>query len=201
MVRIGISVEGPTEERFITKVLTPYLSTYSIYPTPISMGGDIKLDRVRSELQRIAHNFDFVSTLYDFYGFKGKDDNETKQSLEMKIINHIAENIRPKVIPYIQMYEFEGLLFSDPEVMEIEIGEEGIQNWANSILNEFRNNPERINNSILTSPSKRLENKTKYRKTTHGPNIAAEIGIDLLRQKCAGFNNWITRLLETTQQA
>ena len=52
MVRIGISVEGTTEERFVEMVLSPYLAQKNIYITPISMNGDVKLDRVKSELDR-----------------------------------------------------------------------------------------------------------------------------------------------------
>lgn len=32
MVRIGVSVEGATEERFIKMVLAPYLATKQAYP-------------------------------------------------------------------------------------------------------------------------------------------------------------------------
>lgn len=71
MVRIGISVEGTTEERFIKQVLAPYLAAKLIFVVPISMGGDVKLDRVKNELKCMAASFDYVTTFYDFYGFKG----------------------------------------------------------------------------------------------------------------------------------
>ncbi|MFT5260631.1 MAG: hypothetical protein ACI810_002386 [Gammaproteobacteria bacterium] len=52
MVRIGISVEGPTEERFVKAVLAPYLLGKGIYITPISMGGDVSVDRAKGELKK-----------------------------------------------------------------------------------------------------------------------------------------------------
>lgn len=64
MVRLGISVEGPTEERFIEKVLQPHLSQRNIYAVPISMGGSISVDRVGHELNKLLYSFDFVSTFY-----------------------------------------------------------------------------------------------------------------------------------------
>ncbi|THB69261.1 MAG: DUF4276 family protein [Gammaproteobacteria bacterium] len=196
MVRIGISVEGTTEERFVQKVLAPYLESKGIYVTPFNMMGDVKLDRIKSELQRISYNFDFVTTFYDFYGFRGKEDGETKSSLEERIRNHAHRSIKDKLIPYVQMYEFEGLLFSCPESIEHEIGRQGIQDWAQGVLDKFGNDPESINNSVETSPSKRLEKNSEYRKTTHGPNIAAKIGVERIRSMCHGFNEWLMRLEE-----
>ena len=198
MVRVGISVEGTTEERFVQMVLSPYLAQKQVYITPITMGGDVKLDRVKSELKKIANNFDYVTTFYDFYGFKGKLDCDTKASLEQKMHDHAHASIQAKLIPYVQMYEFEGLLFSCPIAMHSVLNQPKPQStveiWANGILAQFEYNPEKINDSPQTAPSKRLESNTNYRKTTHGPNIAKQIGMQKLRDVCVGFNDWITRL-------
>lgn len=194
MVRIGLSVEGPTEERFVKAVLAPYLATKNVMVTPISMGGDVSIDRIKSDLKKIGFSFDYVSTLYDFYGFKKKLAGENKTGLEQRIVDVVHESIKPKLIPYIQMYEFEGLLFSCPEGMERGLNESGVKEWCQTVLDTFESNPEKINNSVETSPSKRLEKKTGYRKTTHGPNIAKEIGIKKIREMCVGFDAWLTKL-------
>jgi len=198
MVRVGISVEGTTEERFVRMVLAPYLEQKQIYITPISMGGDVKLGRVKSELKKIANSFDYVTTFYDFYGFKGKLDSDTKASLEQKMHSHAHASIQAKLIPYVQMYEFEGLLFSCPTAMGSVLThldfQATVEVWAQGILAQFESNPEKINDSPQTAPSKRLEGNTNYRKTTHGPNIAKQIGMQKLRDVCAGFNDWVTRL-------
>ena len=194
MVRIGISVEGPTEERFVKAVLGPYLSVKGLYVTPISMGGDVSVDRAKSELQKMANSFDYVTTIYDFYGFKNKAINENKASLESRLEDAVHEGVKPKLIPYVQMYEFEGILFSCPEAMERGLNESGVKEWSQSVLDEFNSDPETINNSRETAPSKRLEKHTGYRKTTHGPNIAAEIGIEKIRERCIGFDAWLNKL-------
>lgn len=194
MVRVGISVEGITEERFMKLVLAPYLANKDIYITPISMNGDVKISRVASELKNILYNFDYVSTFYDFYGFKGKSDAETKETLEQKIIDIVQQTVRQRLIPYVQMYEFEGLLFSSPAALASNLSDASLVNWADNILVQFNGDPERINDSTATAPSKRLQGNTKYRKTTHGPNIADEIGIDGIRNKCGGFDGWLNRL-------
>ena len=194
MVRVGISVEGPTEERFIKAVLAPYLMTKDIYITPISIGGAVSVDKVKSELQKMANSFDYVTTLYDFYGFSRKVENETKESLEKRIEDVVHQAVKMKLIPYIQMYEFESVLFSCPQAMANGLNEPEAQPWCQGILDEFKGNPEAINNSVETAPSKRLEGHTGYRKTTHGPNIAKEMGIDKIREKCVGFNDWLIKL-------
>ena len=143
-------------------------------------------------LKKIGNSFDYVTTFYDFYGFKGKLADDTKASLEQKMLEHAHPSIQGKLIPYVQMYEFEGLLFSSPIAMHNTLNQPNfdpsVETWASNILMQFGNDPERINDSPQTAPSKRLENNTSYRKTTHGPNIAKEIGIAKLRDSCAGFN-------------
>ena len=194
MVRVGISVEGPTEERFIKSVLAPYLMSKNIYITPISIGGAVSVDKVKSELQKMANSFDYVTTLYDFYGFSRKVENETKESLEKRIEETVHQAVKMKLVPYIQMYEFESVLFSCPLAMANGMNEPEARSWCQGVLDEFKGDPEAINNSVETAPSKRLEEHTGYRKTTHGPNIAKEMGIDKIREKCVGFNDWLTRL-------
>lgn len=194
MVRIGISVEGPTEERFVKILLVPYFSQKGIYVTPVSINGNVSVDRVKHELENLTYNFDYVSTFYDFYGFKRKFEGETKTTLESRIKGAIKEELREKLIPYIQMYEFEGLLFSSPEAIALVLQDESLNAWANNILEDFDNNPEKVNNSTETAPSKRFEKSTNYRKTTHGPNIAKQIGLVKMRDMCSGFDHWLTTL-------
>ena len=194
MVRIGISVEGVTEERFIKALLAPYLSARGIYATPISLNGNVSVDRVKHELKNLVHSFDYTTTFYDFYGFKHKDPLDTKETLENKIHTAVNNDLRHKLIPYIQMYEFEGLLFSSPSAIASNLQDNKLHEWAEKILEEFNNNPETVNNSKETAPSKRLEQRTIYRKTTHGPNIAAEIGLEKIREMCSGFNSWLSQI-------
>jgi hypothetical protein len=149
MVRIAISVEGMTEERFIKILLEPHLSQKGIYVIPVPLNGNVSVDRVRHELENLAYSFDYITTFYDFYGFQRKVDGETKTTLESRIHRSIKEELRVKLIPYIQMYEFEGLLFSSPEAIASVLQDKSLHEWANKILFEFNNNPERVNNSTV----------------------------------------------------
>ncbi len=153
MVRLAISVEGPTEERFIQMLITPHLCNREIYAVPLLLGnsgGDVSLARVKKDLNKLAASFDKVTTLYDFYGFRGKEEFDNKASLEQKIIDCVAAPLRDRIIPYIQMYEFEGILFSSPQAIESNILQKGLADWANKILQEFNGNPEKINDSKQT---------------------------------------------------
>jgi hypothetical protein len=194
MVRIGISVEGPTEEHFVKTVLAPYLLCKGLFMQPVSIGGNVSIDRIKNEIGKLIYSFDYVTTLYDFYGFSKKTTTDTKQSLETQLLTSIKPQQQSKFIPYIQMYEFEGLLFSSPKAIATVLANSELEKWAQGVLNQFDGDPEKVNDSQQTAPSKRLIKKTRYRKTTHGPNIAAAIGIDKIRECCVGFNGWLTRL-------
>lgn len=193
MIRVLISVEGKSEFNFVKEVLIPYFAKKDIFIALQNMKGNISLDRIVGMLNSLIHNYDFVTTLYDFYGFKrrGLLENETKESLESKIKNRIKEDQQNKIIPYIQMYEFEALLFSDAEKMARGLNTN--QYWIDKILSKF-GNIEEINNSQETAPSKRIEKNAQYIKTTHAPIILKDIGLEEIRSKCNGFNNWITTL-------
>lgn len=194
MVRVAISVEGTTEERFIKILLEPYLSQKGIYVTPVSINGNVSVDRVKNELEKLVYSFDYVTTFYDFYGFKHKADGETKITLESRIMSSVKEELKGKLLPYIQMYEFEGLLFSSPEAISTILQKDALKAWASDILVQFSNNPEKVNDSAETAPSKRLEKAARYRKTTHGPDISRQIGLEKIRQMCSGFNHWLSQL-------
>lgn len=194
MVRLGISVEGVTELRFVTAVLAEHLWAYKISPEPVSVGGNISIPRVSSELDKLSKSFDHITTFYDFYGFKGKPQGATKASLEEDIFLGVNDFTRGKLIPYIQMYEFEGLLFSSPVAIANNVEGNDVEVWSGNILQEFGGKPERINDSLQTAPSKRLEQFTNYRKTIDGPNICKEIGLSSIRAKCIGFDDWLSKL-------
>lgn len=197
MVRLAISVEGQTEERFVDQLLRPHLLSMNIYVTPVLLngrGGDVSISNVRKDLNKLARSFDKVSTLYDFYGFTDKSDEDDKSSLEEKIKLSVSERLRNKVIPYIQMYEFEGLLFTSPEIIANYLIGDNLNHWARRVLQKFGGNPERINDSQQTAPSKRLEQGTNYIKTIHGPVIIRDIGLRKVRENCLGFDEWLLSL-------
>ena len=207
MIRLSISVEGKTEQEFIKSVLAEHLKPRDAAPTPIllgrarssSGGGGVDIDRLASEMAHLCHSFDAVTSLVDFYGFHGKGDKtvenlegQLKQAIEKKIHRNLASK---KIIPYIQKYEFEGLLFSNVEAFGVAMS---ASDRSVKELREIRSSfssPEDINDHPNTAPSKRIAGALSgYQKPLHGPLVARETGIETIRRECARFHGWIKSL-------
>ena len=193
MIRIYVSVEGATEREFCSTVLGPYLITKDASVTAIDIRGNVSLERACSEIRKLIHNCDITTTLYDLYGFKHRD-NRTKEELENALKSEI--NNPERFIPYIQQYEFESLLFSDPDVTSAELGSAYISSELSRIITEA-GGVENINDDFRTCPSRRIKGLFPFfDKKLHGPVICGEIGIDRIRQSCLGFNRWIESIEE-----
>lgn len=90
MIRLAVSVEGPTEEEFVKTVLLDHLRPMdvAIQPVPIGRarnadqgGGNVTIDRLAFDMASLYQSFDAVTSLVDFYGFRDKED-KTVQGLE-----------------------------------------------------------------------------------------------------------------------
>ncbi|CAA6804214.1 MAG: Unknown protein [uncultured Campylobacterales bacterium] len=198
MINIGISVEGQTEFEFVNKVLVEYFLGYGITLIPIPMHGNISVDRIESEIKKLLPRYHYVTTFYDLYGFK-KVGSLTAEELENKISSRLKNNPRSKrLIPYIQKYEFETLLFSKPSVYEDLLGC-GAKKEVDDIIRSCGGSIENINNSKETAPSKRLEklfNKynEKYNKVFYGVGVIEDIGLDIILDKCDRFRDWFYKI-------
>jgi hypothetical protein len=202
MIRLAISVEGETEEAFVKDALCGHLRTFGVDAVPINMRGNISLDRIVQNIVHLYDGFDAVTTFYDFYGFKRHNTVDGDQ-LEALIQERVAESFRRRhrdldarrFVPYIQMHEFEGLLFSDVEQFDIL---PDIQPRHIDVLRSVRqafDTPEDINNSKETAPSKRiLDLGIGYDKVEHGPIIAVMIDLSVIRSQCPRFDCWLSRV-------
>ena len=207
MIRFAISVEGQTEEEFVKNVLADHLWRIGVYPTPIllgrarggSIGGNVSVERLVPEMVRLLHSFDAVTSFVDFYGFRHKS-NKTVDDLEKDMTRQIRKKLgqrwrQERVFPYVQQYEFEGLLFSDVDAFAnaIDASEESIEELR-SIRIRF-STPEDINDNSETAPSKRIVKIIpQYQKVVNGSLIAMEIGLETIRAKCPRFDKWVTHL-------
>lgn len=213
MIRVAISVEGQTEDEFCKQVLVPYFRNCNIELVSIIVttkrkkcgtkhkGGCINLYRIQSELTKILPNFDYVTTFYDLYGFD-IEGTHTAEELENKI-SELFDNNR-KLIPYIQKYEFETLLFSEPSYYEEYFSDSDAKTEIESIINSC-GGVENINNSKETAPSKRINKffdkyNEQYDKVFHGASIADDIGLPIILEKCTRFKNWIDSIINLTSQ-
>ena len=206
MIRLAISVEGRTEEEFVKNVLAAHLRASGVEPQPIPLGGNVTVERLASDMTNLVWNFDRVTSLVDFYGFKDKD-HATPEELEELIGETTNMKVnrswdQSQVIPYVQQYEFESLLFSNVRTFlsAINAPEDGVQE-----LREVRSKfptPEDINDSRETAPSKRIKKAIpRYHKVVDGSLIAMETGLDAIRVECPRFNAWVTKLESLGQPA
>ncbi len=205
MTRVAISVEGQTEDEFCKKILCSYFASKNILLIPIIVttkrkkcgvkykGGCVNLDRVKSEIEKLLPAFDYVTTFYDLYGFDGIDMSTTADELEQSI-KELFPDTR-KLIPYIQKYEFETLLFSSAEYYE-ELLDFKAKHSFQTIINTFNGEIENINNSKETAPSKRVmkvfnDSDEEYDKVFHGYSICNDIGLQNILDKAPRFKAWI----------
>jgi hypothetical protein len=194
MKRLGISVEGATEREFVQRVLKPHLAPLGKHVTAIDLRGNVSLDKVAGHLPALFGSFDFVSTLYDFYGFKGRGELSVGE-LEAALLGRVPEHRVSRFIPYVQKYEFEALLFATPkETVEwLEGSEDQLTMLADAV--RVSGSPEEVNGSVETSPSHRLTAIfPAYDKKLHGPEILELAGLAMVRAQCPRFDQWLRRL-------
>lgn len=213
MKRLIIVCEGPTEQEFCNDVLSPALLRRNIsVETPSihhSNGGIVAWNILKRQLEtHLSEGNAYVSMLVDYYGIKDSfafpgwqesknisDKMARMRFLFEKMSEEMPERVRYRFIPYIQLHEFEGLLFSDVDAFKLNFDEnkfdfDSIRNAANSF-----ENPELINNSPETAPSKRLISAIpSYNKIIYGNCIAMDIGLIKIREKCPLFNEWVGKL-------
>ena len=100
-----------------------------------------------------------------------------------------------RVVPYVQKYEFEGLLFSDVTAFSalVHAPLESVD-----LLRNIRSGfvtPEDINDNWATAPSRRIKGVIqRYDKRVDGPVVAMEIGLEAIRAECPRFNEWMISL-------
>ncbi len=210
LIRLAISVEGQTEEEFVKQVLAGHLRTKGVEPTPILLGrargrfggGNVSVDRLAPEMIHLLHSFDVVTSLVDLYGFRGRG-SMNREELEQHIHEAVVRKMnlsrnQSGIFPYVQQYEFEGLLFSEVETFEkaittIEIPKESIEKLRR--IREQFPTPEDINDNPETAPSKRIMQLIpRYIKRVHGPLLAEETGLETIRAECPLFDGWVKRL-------
>ena len=218
MSRLAVIVEGPTEEDFVREVLADYLLRYGVYAFPIVIkspkskqdndspydtthkGGNVTVDRIVRHAWHLMDGFDWVTTLVDFYGFRDRpvdDCDELERTLLEELQQRTGQPCR-NFIPYVQLHEFEALLFADVRAMCRMIPDctEKQAKELEDVGLGFET-PEHINDGPETAPSKRLEKTFEaqmYDKVSMGPIIAMEVGMETMRAKCPRFNRWIEAL-------
>jgi hypothetical protein len=216
VTRVYVVVEGKTEKSFVLDVLAPRLHP-NVYLIPIVLGppgrrgGDPRYPRVKRHVTDLLKQEQavFCTTMLDFYGLgagfpgmplpAGLGSREKVERIERAMSEDFAAEVpdrRPDIrfLPYLQLHEYEGLLFSDPAAFAAGIGRADLALRFFEIRRE-RQTPEDINDNPNTAPSKRvLALHEGYSKVDDGLAAAKAVGIDRMRQECPHFREWLERL-------
>lgn len=212
MKRVYIVVEGQTEQEFVNSMISPYLAGFGIYQVvPVLVrtsrngrGGMVNYQHLYNTVKLLlaSSKDDFiVTTFVDFFRLpntvpdydicmKITDKVRCVEAFETAIDNSIGDN---RFFSYIQLHEFEALLFASNQGFEYYFDEDCIRKTA-EIVSSY-GNPEIINSTPEGAPSKRLlAIKPDYNKVLEGNLIALEIGINKMIDKCPRFAGWIDRV-------
>jgi hypothetical protein len=217
VVRLYVMVEGATEESFVNEVLAPVLWSRQVSPIPLIVGspghkgGNVKYVRVKKDVltQLKQDRRAYCTTMFDFYGlgegFPGtpllpnlqniEKVTRIEQAVKADIVAEIPE-FRPqeRFIPYLQLHEYEGLLFSDPVALAVGIKQPHLSPQFEQVRLRFAT-PEDINDDPNTAPSKRvIQVYPRYSKVLDGTLAAKSVGIARMRQECPHFRRWIESL-------
>ena len=216
MKRVIIVCEGQTEQSFCNDVLMPHFGRLDIFlETPTikkTHGGIVNWFALKSQIERhlSEDKTAIITTLIDYYGLyirhkfprwdeaqKTENRNQRMDIIENGMLNDVRENIRSRFIPYIQLHEFECLLFSDISVFDKNFEEREFLDY-DYLTTTIRDhpNPEMINDGNETAASKRLSKiiRGNFSKVLYGSLLAQEIGLTKIREKCTRFNNWILQI-------
>lgn len=221
MTRLHITVEGQAEEEFVKESLSPYLAKFNVFADARCVltskdkrrtyrGGLVSYEKAKADIltwMREDANPDAIfTTMFDFYalpstfpnysGAREKTDPYDRVSALEKAFEDDIKDLR--FIPYIQLHEFESLLFSKPEELKIEYfaHDKEIEKMI-QMLKDKNGNPELINDNKHSAPSKRIIQlipEYEHNKVTVGAPVVGLIGIEHLKKTCRHFGDWIARL-------
>lgn len=224
MKNLHFIVEGSSEETFVNDVMIKHFASFNIFVSVRKIrtgwdrinnkpakGGLLKYIKFKNDVIRWIESDKgrpntYYTSFIDLYAFP--KDELSPYTKEIQRIVDPYQRIRalesaiaidinhPCFIPYVQLYEFETLIMVDPDRLLTMYPNEqtAIKRLKGEIVNL---NPEEINESIQTAPSKRI---IKYiseyegQKAQVGPLVAEDIGLSQLRNKCPHFNEWIMKL-------
>jgi hypothetical protein len=217
MSRVLAVVEGQTELAFVEHVLRPELEGQGVFVQatmvgkPGAKGGARCWSRVRGDILKVMKQDRdvYCTTMFDYYALprdwpsrsespqpQGEDAAiSVEQGMRSDISAELGDSFDPRrFLPYIQLHEFEALLFSDTAVLADVLQVPGSKEMLDGIVSQC-GSPEEVDDDPATAPSKRiLSICSSYEKIAQGTRAAKDIGIGQMRRSCPHFDGWLTGL-------
>ncbi len=217
MVRLNFVVEGHSEEAFVNQILVPHLAELGVYGSARRVatsrrgrGGLRRWQKAAQDMQRWMREDRGAdarfTTMFDFYGLpadtpgqtaaKGERDPFAKvYAIETAIAAAAGGDTR--LLPYIQLFEFEALLFADIARLADFYPNRAKQLIALRKVADSFESPEHIDDGPQTAPSKRIVAQlAEYEggKRVAAPIVLGRIGLARLRAACRHFGAWLSCL-------
>lgn len=219
MKRLYIVVEGQTEQEFVNSMLRPWFRDHGITDvTPVLIktskhgrGGHVNAEHLKNTINGLLRETNdkdlLVTTFVDFFRIPenmpryGEAMRQSGSFAQVDCLERsLAETINDRrFVPYIQLHEFEALVFSSNSGFKKYCSEAQASRTA-SIIDAFEN-PEDINSSPETSPSNRLKTIIPdYDKVLMGNTFALEIGMESIMARCPRFKAWLEGIVGKDSQ-
>lgn len=208
-----IIAEGPTEEEFINNCLRHHFFDQGIFdvrPLLLSTskghrGGALSYGRYKDNIIRLLKQetdvlvtslIDFFRLDTDFPRYQESAAIANKMDRTAFLEEAIRDDINhPRFLPYLQLHEFEGLLFSASTGFDNLPDIPAANRQQLATATRLHSNPEMLNDGPATAPSKRLQQFIPgYQKVLHGSWIAMEITLPVILSRCERFRQWTESL-------
>lgn len=225
-IYLNVLAEGQAEREFAQNTLGPYFEKLGIVVDSRCVitsrkkhkkGGLVSYIQAKNDLTRwIAEEKGrnpFFTTMFDLYALP-VDFPKFQESLEIQdpyskvefLENALSEDIGyHKFIPYIQLHEFESLLLANPDILLLEYVNAHKQiELLKTIVADYGGNPEKVNTGNSTAPSKRIISVIpayEGNKVSVGAVLAGIDGIQILKDRCSHFANWLNKIEDISQGA
>ena len=223
-MRLHFVVEGQAEETFVRDILAPELGGRRIFcdahrvttgrrKGKMYRGGMVEYLHLRRDLElwikQDGGTDSWFTTMIDLYGLPAEfpgieasrrqaDPYDRVRTLESGFAEDVGYR---RFVPYIQIHEFEALLFADPKMFQVAFPDLGPRLAELQAVRQVTQNPELIDDGFETCPSRRIcAIVPEYSKPSSGPLIANHIGLPALRRECRHFGEWIDRILAVAEE-
>ena len=216
MTRLNVVVEGPTEVLFVNEVLSLYLQPRGVFlsaravftsnrPGAIHRGGATYFSRIHQDIStwckqdpaaKVTSMFDLYALPPDFPRY----EKALKEKNPYDRVRVLEEGFAASVgcsnfIPYLQLHEFEALIFTQIERLSASYPNRASELRTLKAETDLFETPEFINDRPSFAPSKRiLRAVPEYDKKLAGNVTVLDIGLGEIRNKCRHFGEWLAKL-------
>jgi hypothetical protein len=223
VIRLLVLVEGPSEQSFVNNILSTHLAPFGVSASATSVetsrerrrpdrthrGGVVTYQHVKRHLHRLMSGdphddvrfttmFDLYALPDDFPGYPQASEMSSPVGRALRLEADMADDIADqRLVPYIQVHEFEALLLTDPSKFAVRYPDRSGDVLALATEIATAGEPEEIDDGPASAPSKRIARflpRYADEKPEASSVIAAAIGIPAMRARCPHFNAWLTQL-------